>query len=68
MSALRECPVDGCTNRHKRHLLMCSAHWHALPKPLRDELWAAYRHDGVLSERYQAAREACIAHAEGRDE
>lgn len=63
----RECPVDGCDNRHARSLLMCRDHWFSLPKPLRDDLMRAYRRHGVLSEEYWAAREACIANAEGRD-
>lgn len=67
MSAERECPVKGCSNTHNRSLLMCRDHWTSLPKPLRDELWAAYRRHGVLSDEYVAAREACIAFCEGRD-
>lgn len=34
------------------------------PKPLRDLLWAAYTDHGVLDERYQAARTACISAVE----
>lgn len=63
----RECPVDGCEERHARSLLMCRGHWFSLPKPLRNDLMRAYRREGVLSEAYMAAREACIAFAEGRD-
>lgn len=60
--AERECRVDGCSSTHARGQLMCRRHWLGLPKPLRDELWAAYRNEGVLSERYAAAAEACFAH------
>ncbi len=60
----RECPVDGCTNRHSRSLLMCRPHWYAIPKPLRDDVMRAYRTKGVLSEEYGAAREAAIHAAE----
>jgi hypothetical protein len=60
MNDLRECPVEGCTERHKRSLLMCRSHWYQVPKNLRDELWAAYKHSGVLSERYLDVRESCI--------
>lgn len=63
----RECPVAGCTNKHDRSMLMCRGHWFSVPKPLRDELWRAYRsEEGVFSEAYDEAREACIAAAEGR--
>lgn len=62
-----QCPVPRCQNRHDRSMLMCRGHWRSLPKPLRDELWRAYRHEGILSDAYQQAREACIAHASGDD-
>ncbi len=67
MSDLRTCLVDGCDAQHPRRMLMCRSHWNGLPKPLRDDLWRAYREDGVFSDTYMAAREACMAHAEGRD-
>jgi hypothetical protein len=63
MSEMRECPVDGCEERHPRSLMMCRDHWFAVPKPLRDEVWESYRHEGVLSERYGEARDAAIAAA-----
>jgi hypothetical protein len=66
-ASTRECPVEGCTNQHDRSLLMCRPHWFMVPKPLRDELWGAYRStEGILGERYSKARDACIAAAEGR--
>lgn len=58
----RTCRVDGCTATHRRDKLMCRRHWLGLPKPLRDELWAAYRTEGVFSERYLEAADACFAH------
>src|SRR4051812_24288776 len=48
----RECPVSGCETRHPPHLMMCRSHWFQVPKHLRDEVWDAYRNDGVLSVRY----------------
>lgn len=56
----RECPIDGCTNRHARTKLMCRTHWYMVPKLLRDEVWDSYRRDGVFSERYLEARDAAI--------
>lgn len=67
MSRMRTCPVEGCAAEHPRTHLMCQLHWWAVPKPLRDELWRAYRGRGVLSVEYSDARERCIAVAEGRE-
>ena len=60
----RECPIDGCTRTHPNNRLMCKMHWYMVPKGLRDELWDAYRQQGVLSEEYGEARDKCIAAAE----
>ena len=56
------CRADGCASLHRRDQLMCRRHWLGLPKPLRDELWSAYRSEGVLSDRYLDAADACFAH------
>jgi hypothetical protein len=61
-SDMRVCGVDGCVGRHRRTYMMCRRHWLGLPKPLRDEVWASIRDEGLFSERYLAAREACFAH------
>jgi hypothetical protein len=61
---LRECPIDGCTERHARTKLMCRDHWYMVPKELRDAVWKAYRGAGVFSEEYAEARDAAIAAAE----
>jgi hypothetical protein len=55
------CPVPGCDARRSREHLMCRPCWRAVPRVLRDEVWAAYRQESVLSERYLQAREAAIA-------
>lgn len=47
--------------------LMCKPHWYSVPKQLRDELWDAYRNQGVLSEEYGEARDKCIQVAEESD-
>lgn len=53
------CPAPGCEERVPRAQYACRAHWFQIPKPLRDELWRAYREDGALSEPHLAAMEAC---------
>jgi hypothetical protein len=55
------CPIADCDARRGRGHLMCRSCWRLVPKVLRDEVWAAYREEGVLSERYLQAREAAIA-------
>lgn len=60
----RQCPVNECgarcTNVHTPDKLMCRTHWFQVPKGLRDEVWDAYRNEGVMSERYVEARDAAI--------
>jgi hypothetical protein len=55
------CPVGDCDARRGREHLMCRSCWRLVPRVLRDEVWAAYREEGVLSERYLQARETAIA-------
>lgn len=64
---LTECPVDGCEICHPRNLLMCRSHWYSVPKHLREALWDAFRHHGVISEEYLDARRAAIDAATQRD-
>lgn len=61
---LATCPIDGCPNRHQTNRLMCRRHWFTVPLELRDEVWRAWREEGVSSERYREARDAAIAAAE----
>lgn len=60
----RTCPIEGCTRTHSTSKLMCKMHWYMVPKHLRDELWEAYRQQGVWSEEYREARDKCIAAVE----
>ena len=53
------CPSPGCTARVPSGRFACRSHWFTIPKPLRDELWQAYRNHGVMSDEYAAAAEAC---------
>lgn len=54
------CPVDGCTTTRGPGHFMCRPHWRGLPKPLRDEIWRAYRYESVLSEAYGNATDAAL--------
>lgn len=61
------CPVPGCTNTHRRGLLMCFRHWKRVPAGLQAALYRAY--DKMLSgiegsaERYADVRARAIAAA-----
>lgn len=37
-----KCPAPGCEKAIPRHMLACRQHWFQIPKPLRDDVWAAY--------------------------
>ena len=37
------CHATGCDVVVPPRLFMCKKHWFALPKPMRDAVWAAYR-------------------------
>jgi hypothetical protein len=54
------CPVADCDARRGRDHLMCRSCWRLVSNVVRDEVWAAYREKGDLSERYLQAREAAI--------
>lgn len=58
--ATHECPAPGCTKPVPRSQLACRAHWYAIPKPLRDEVWRAYRDHGMGSAEHTAAITAAI--------
>lgn len=40
---MSRCPVPRCPTTIGRGKAFCKPHWFALPKPLRDQIWAAYR-------------------------
>lgn len=57
------CHATGCTVEVPPSMFMCRQHWFALPKRMRDRIWAAYRQgqcdDWDISHEYaEAAREA----------
>lgn len=37
------CPGPGCQLHVSPDRLMCRGHWYAVPKPLRDLVWATWR-------------------------
>jgi hypothetical protein len=39
---------------------MCYEHWSACPRKLRERVWDAFKHEGVLSEEYHEARDAAV--------
>lgn len=53
------CPSPGCEERVPSGRYACRRHWFTIPKPLRDELWQAFRTEGIFSEEYIAAAAAC---------
>jgi hypothetical protein len=55
-----KCPAPDCTKRVPFDQLACLAHWFAIPKPLRDEVWRAYRGPGPGSVAHLAAIGAAI--------
>lgn len=55
------CPLEDCAGHKAATELVCPAHWFAIPKPLRDEVWRTYRRFGVLSDSYNRAVDAAFA-------
>jgi hypothetical protein len=37
------CHATGCEVSTQPEIFMCLKHWRALPKPMRDRIWATYR-------------------------
>lgn len=66
------CHATGCRQSVPPEMLMCRRHWFAVPKPLRDRVWATYRRgqceDMNPSVEYlQAAKAAVVSVAERED-
>lgn len=64
---VRNCKIKGCKDSHKRTQFVCRSHWYALPKHLRDAIWATHRDPGVFSNEYMQAAENAEAFLEDRD-
>lgn len=39
----RTCPVGDCSTPIRRDLLMCAPHWKRVPRPLQEQVYAAWR-------------------------
>lgn len=68
------CHAIGCDAQVPPAMLMCRAHWFAVPKPLRQEVWRLYRRGQEItkdpSPEYLAAARAAVdavAASEGRE-
>lgn len=58
--SMHDCPAPGCSARVERSRLACVRHWYMIPKPLRDNVWNAYRYKGMGSEEHVEAVSAAI--------
>lgn len=61
MTPAHVCPAPGCTESVPYSQLACRGHWFALPKPMRDDVWRAYRNGGPGSPGHTEAIDAAIA-------
>lgn len=52
------CPAPDCQAQVPSSQYACRSHWFSIPKPLRDELWRAYREE-PLGDAHLAAMESC---------
>ena len=43
MMAAHLCHAPGCKTPVPSKMFACRPHWYALPKPMRDAIWATYR-------------------------
>jgi hypothetical protein len=65
VSALKDCPVEGCQARIARQLLVCRVHWRLVPPDLKREVWRAYQNgEGILHDAYRRAAAAAVDAAE----
>lgn len=53
-----ECPAEPCTAQVEDTMFACRPHWYALPKKIRDDIWAGYTGGDA-----EAHKEAMIAAA-----
>jgi hypothetical protein len=60
-----ECPAPDCQVRVPRHKFVCRSHWYALPKDIRDRVWAGFRHAPLGGAHRQAMADA-IEYLEAR--
>jgi hypothetical protein len=57
------CPVPGCGEPIDLSRLMCRRDWYAIPRPLRDRVWATWRsgRDALSPDHLEAVRLAIMA-------
>jgi hypothetical protein len=52
------CPIPDCAGTKGDDQVMCRPHWYAVPKPIRDRVWNAYRRAPGSAEHLSAIRDA----------
>lgn len=60
-AATHRCPGPGCPKQVPDNLLMCSAHWYAVPIALRKVVWREYRREPGSQAHLAACRAAAAA-------
>lgn len=59
-----ECPIEGCGKRIPRTMLMCGAHWHEVPTPLKRDVRVSARrmwNDLTAEDGYRAWLDDAVA-------
>lgn len=49
MITRHKCPAQGCELLLPPRILMCNKHWHQVPRPLQNAVWAAWRSKNRLA-------------------
>lgn len=64
MTSTHYCHAKHCNKPVPPSMFMCRSHWYALPRPMRDRIWATYRpgqeRDKRPSHEYLDAADAAI--------
>jgi len=61
------CPIPGCDEEIDPSRLMCRHHWYAVPRPLRNQVWATWRSgQGALSREHADAVRTAMAACQER--
>lgn len=63
-----KCRVPGCTQMVRPDRLMCRPHWHQVPRPLQEIIWATWRSGaGVFDPEYRAAVRDAVAAVQAQE-
>jgi hypothetical protein len=66
-SGVSTCSVGGCARQIDPSRLMCRAHWYAVPKHIRDLVWATWRSgQGAFSREHKDAVRLAIDAVQAR--